>query len=110
MYKVPSSPTSSPSSTSTVAPIASKEAFCRDINSAVNIQESSASTLTEAQTDDMIKAPQIASNEAPADVPANFKRVVTSMLADLQAPTTSLPPSWNTNATKLAQYAGDYCG
>ena len=101
---------SSPSSTTGAAPVASKEAFCRDINSAVNTQASSDPVLTEAQTDDMIKALQSASSEAPADVPPDFMRVVTAMLADLQAPTTSLPASWNTNVTKLAQYAGDYCG
>lgn len=101
---------SSPSSTSSAAPVASKEAFCRDINTAVNTQASSDPVLTETQTDDMIKALQSASTEAPTDVPADFMRVVTAMLADLQAPTTSLPSSWNPNVTKLAQYAADYCG
>lgn len=107
---LPWSNTRSSSATTTVAPVGSKAAFCRDINSAVNTQESSDPVLTEAQTNDMIKALQSASNEAPADVPADFISVVTSMLADLQAPGTSLPSSWNPNATKLAQYAGDYCG
>lgn len=106
----PSSTTSSPSSTSSAAPVVSKEGFCRDVNTAVNIQASSSPTLTEDQTEGMIKALQSASTEAPTDVPADFLRVVTAMLADLQAPTDSLPPTWNPNVTKLGQYAASYCG
>jgi len=35
---------------------------------------------------------------------------ITALIADLQAPTENLPPSFNTNGDKLAQAAADYCG
>ena len=91
-------------------PTGAKETFCRDVNTAVNITQTSGTTLTEAQTTDMTSALQKASTEAPSNVPADFAGVITAMLADLQAPTNSLPDSWNPNAEKLAIYAAEYCG
>jgi len=96
--------------TSSSKPSGDKAAFCREVNTVNNIGESPGTTLAEAQTNDLIKALQSASNDAPNDVPADMKNVITALLADLQAPTESLPPSFNTNGDKLAQYAADYCG
>ena len=58
----------------------------------------------------MIKALQGASNGTSADVPTDFAAVITAMLADMQAPIASLPPSFSTDGDKLAQYAVNYCG
>ncbi len=100
------------STSSTTSPKSSgdKAAFCRDVNTAVNIAESPGPSLNETQTNDMIKALQSASNEAPDDVPADMKSAITALLADLQAPTENIPPSFNTNGDKLSQGAADYCG
>lgn len=105
-----SSATSTPSNTTSAMSGASKESFCRDINTAVNVRESAGETLTDAQTTDMAAALETASTGTPSDVPPDFVTVINALLADLQAPTTTLPESWNPNADKLAQYAADYCG
>ncbi len=84
-------------------------AFCHDVNTATSIAESRGSTRNETQNDQMIKALQSAYGAAPDDVPDDIKAVINSLTADLQAPTESLPPSFNTNGDKLAQFAADYC-
>ena len=106
----PAATSASPSGTSSALPSAAKESFCRDANTAVNIMESPGTTLSEAQTNDMIKALESASNGAPNDVPADLADVIASMLADLQAPTTGLPPSFDADGNKLAQITATYCG
>ena len=101
---------STSSTTTSSKPGGDKAAFCRDVNTANNIAEQPGTTLSDTQTDDMIKALQSASKKAPDDVPADMKNVIDALLADLQAPGTSLPPSFNTNGDKLAQGAANYCG
>jgi len=97
--------------TTSSKPSGDKTAFCRDVNTVNNIGEQPGNTLNETQTDDMIKALQSASNEAPDDVPADMKNVINALLADLQAPPSDeAVASFNTNGDKLAQGAADYCG
>ncbi|MCB0930776.1 MAG: hypothetical protein KDB71_02610 [Mycobacterium sp.] len=111
----PPSTTSTPSATSTStagssAPAADKVAFCRDVNTAVNIAQGAGETLTEDQTTSMETALQSASTQAPPEVPEEFISVINSMQADLQAPTTKLPSDWNSKAAKLAEDAAQFCG
>jgi len=97
--------------TTSSKPSGDKTAFCRDVNTANNIGEQPGNTLNETQTDDMIKALQSASNEAPDDVPADMKSAINALLADLQAPPSDeAVASFTTNGDKLAQGAADYCG
>lgn len=49
-------------------------------------------------------------NHAPVNVPPATAGTINAMLADMQAPGTSLPPSFDTNGNALAQDAANYCG
>lgn len=106
-----STETSSP--TGTAMPNAAKEAFCRDVNTAVNIFEAPGTQLSDTQTTDMITALESASKQAPGDAPGDLTAAITAMLADLQALPGSngnLPPSFSDNGRNMANYAAGYCG
>ncbi|TXI42527.1 MAG: hypothetical protein E6Q56_01205 [Mycobacterium sp.] len=106
-----STETSSP--TGTAMPDAAKEAFCRDVNTAVNIFEAPGTQLSDTQTTDMINALESASKQAPGDVPGDLTAAITTMLADLQGLPGSngnLPPSFSENGRNMANYVAGYCG
>ena len=104
----PSSSTSVPSSSSVSAtPNASKETFCVDVNKAVAIIESPGTELTADQNNDLLKALQSASDSAPSDVPAEFKEVITALIAVGQGPYSE---PIDKNGEKLAANAEEYCG
>jgi hypothetical protein len=87
-----------------------KANFCRDINTVVNVLQSPGTNLDANQSNTVINALANAAQAAPVDTPPATADVINALLADMQAPTTTLPPSFATNATKLAQYAANYCG
>jgi hypothetical protein len=95
---------SSPSTTS-----AAKAEFCRDINTAVNVLDSPGTNLSAAQSETVSSALESA-NQLSVDTPDGTTDVINALLADIQAPTTNLPPSFATNQHQLAQDAATYCG
>lgn len=104
----PSTTTSVPSSSSVSAtPSASKEAFCNDINKAVAIIELPGTQVTPEQNNDLLKALWSASDAAPSDVPAEFREVITALIAVGQGPDSE---SVEKNGEKLAANAEKYCG
>lgn len=88
---------------------AAKADFCREVNTAINVLESPGTTLDAQQGETVTTALENASQSA-IDIPTGTTAIINAMLADLQAPTTTLPPSFATNQDKLAQNAASYCG
>jgi len=104
----PSSSTSVPSSSSVSAtPNASKETFCVNVNKAVGIIELPGTDLTADQYNDLLNALRSASDSAPSDVPAEFKEVITALIAVGQGPDSE---PIDKNGEKLAANAAKYCG
>lgn len=88
---------------------AAKSDFCREVNTAINVLESPGTNLSASQSETVTNALENA-NQSSADTPTGTTDVINAMLADLQAPTTNLPPSFAANQNKLAQDAATYCG
>ena len=104
---VPSSSTSVPSSSSVSAtPNASKETFCVNVNKAVGIMELPGDPTTD-QNNDLGIALRSALDSAPSDVPAEFKEVITALIAVGQGPDSE---PIDKNGQMLAADAERYCG
>ena len=104
----PSSSKSVPSSSSVSAtPNASKETFCVNVNKAVGIIELPGTDLTADQNNDLLDALRSASDSAPSDVPAEFKEVITALIAVGQGPDSE---PIDKNGEALAADAERYCG
>ena len=95
------------SSSVSATPSASKEAFCDNVNKAVAIIELPGTNLTTDQNNDLLKALWSASDGAPADVPAEFKEVITALIAVGQGPDSE---SIDKNGQTLAANAERDCG
>jgi len=89
------------------APNASKETFCVNVNKAVGIIELPGTDLTTDQNNDLLTALRSALDSAPSDVSAEFKEVITALIAVGQGPDSE---PIDKNGEALAADAERYCG